>query len=217
MEKRLAGKASVGGRLLVIAGLGLLSYLGTVVLVKTIHDRDRLLTADEAEVAVCRARLPKLYAGLLKYEQKMGALPHESGVRFLAAPIIEGVLPNNFVNAMRLTCPGVSLEELGLGDLKWDEWWFDSNALDGSFSSYAGRDMQNFPLDKLDASEPLAACDNAYGPNHIDATHVLYADGSVRGLSLEDLIARGVLPGGAKSIPVGPSSPIDFLRMLSLD
>jgi len=44
---------------------------------------------------------------------------------------------------------------------------------------------------------------------------VLYSDGSVVTLQLEQLVEAGRLPADATTIPVGPTSPIPELAKLS--
>lgn len=197
--------------LLLGAGLGALALLQW-------QSRSEMEVAiDSAEVTGCRKNLVEIYKGLMAYRSKNGEMPRARGVRFLAAPVLEGVWMQSQASSNRLTCPAVPLEDLGTPAPRWDRWWVSPEAVDGSYSSYAGRDMVSFPSEELGPKDVLVACDNAHGPNHLDLTNVLLGDGVVRSLSLQQLIDEGVLPKGTKSIPVGPDSPVESLRKLSLD
>ena len=105
------------------------------------------------------------------------------------------------------------------GQIPWDEWWVDLEIIDGSYSSYAGRDTKRFPLRKFPGSgrEPLIADDNDGGMNHQTTTNVLYADGSVQTFELADLQTEGVLLQDEDLLLVGPDSPVEDLTKLSLD
>jgi hypothetical protein len=194
-----------------LAGLVILGLAATF-LVPNIVEK---LGAAEAEL--CRGNLERCYEAQIRYRAKWDRWPQESGVAFLAAPFAAGAVEPTHENALALTCPGVAREILTIGELPWPEWWTDLERIDGSWSAYAGRNMERFPLHGLSASEPVAACDNDGGRNHLDATHVLYADGSIRTLSLEQLKREGILNGDETVLTVGPDSPIEDLRKLSLD
>ena len=62
----------------------------------------------------------------------------------------------------------------------------------------------------------LMADDNDGGMNHATTTNVLYTDGSVRTFELFKLREEGLI-GDEEDLLVGPDSPIDDLRKLSLD
>ena len=77
----------------------------------------------------------------------------------------------------------------------------------------------NFPVEGFpgNGDEPLAACDNDGGMNHMDLTNVLHADGSIRSFSLKELKAEGVVAPDEVLLKVGPDSPVEDLRKLTLN
>ncbi len=86
----------------------------------------------------------------------------------------------------------------------------------GSPSAYAVRDLAAFPLAArgFDAAEPLLACNGNARPKHPPELHVLYADGGVRTLTLQELKADGVVPPDTDVVFAGPDSPVPDLRKL---
>src|SRR6185503_17199024 len=104
---------------------------------------------------------------------------------------------NTKTSAQKLTCPGVDIGGLAIGQIDDPEQWFANlDSIDGDYSSYAGRDTKNFPLRKFPGSgkEPLVADDNVGDPdqgNHRTTTNVLYADGSVGTFELFELREKG--------------------------
>jgi hypothetical protein len=83
-------------------------------------------------------------------------------------------------------------------------------------SAYAVRDLEAFPLAApgFDAGEPLLACNGNARPRHPPELHVLYADGSVRTLTLQELKADRVVPPETDVVFAGPDSPVPDLRKL---
>jgi hypothetical protein len=83
-------------------------------------------------------------------------------------------------------------------------------------SAYAVRDLEAFPLAAtgFDAAEPLLACNGNARPKHPPELHVLYADGGVRTLTLQELKADGVVPPDTDVVFAGPDSPVPDLRKL---
>ena len=178
----------------------------------------------DSETQSCIENLRAIHAGLVAHHREHGALPELGGVRLLAALIAEGTWENTEENARRLTCPGVPLEDLALGSLEPTAWFADLGQVDGSFSSYAARDLVAHPLDRFPGPAfqdgvrvVLAACDNHLGPNHEDVTNALLLDGSILSYELDREIELGNLLEGTERIPVGPDAPDAFveLRVLS--
>ena len=172
---------------------------------------------NEAECTVCRINLRMCHRGLEAYREEKGHWPPERGVAFLVAPWAEGTMVQTPHSAGRLTCPGVDVDTLAIGELPREEWWVDLDRVDGDWSAYAGRDPVKFPIVGPLGSEVLAACDNHPTQNHLDVTHVLYADGTIGTFSLEDLKRQGIVPEDADRLVVGPDSPLEELRGLTLD
>ena len=177
---------------------------------------------DQAKVTACDANLREIYKGLLSYQINHKRLPKKenAGVRFFAILIASHTWENTEMSAKKLTCPGVDIGALSCGDLPPEEWFADLDLVDGSYSSYAGRDTMSYPLRSLKSGkEALVADDNDAEDemNHRTATNALFADGSVKGFQLFDLEQEGIIDREAGYVSVGPDSPIEALQKLSLD
>jgi len=175
---------------------------------------------DAGKLTACKANLYEIYKGLLIYDQKHGDLPKHSGVRFFASLIADGVWDNSKSSAVRLSCPGVKNSALAIGAIEDPTQWYSQlDAIDGEYSAYAGRNMKEHPLRKFPGSgkEVLVADDNEPEMNHRTTTVVLFADGSVGTYELKDLHENGTLAAEQEVLPVGPDSPIEELRKLTLD
>ena len=172
---------------------------------------------DQAKVTGCRANLTEIYKGFLMYEAKFKRLPKKSntGVRFFAILIESGTWENSETSANKLTCPGVDVGVLTIGDLPEEEWFSDIDLVDGSYSTYAGRNCEEHPLRKFPGkgTEPLVADDNDPEMNHRSSTVVLFADQSVQTYELYDLQNEGVI-GEDEILIVGPESQLEELRKL---
>ena|SRR5689334_11062244 len=195
---------------------------------------------DAAKVTACEANMSEIFKGMLLYQthnKTKDSIPTHSGVKFFAALIADGVWENTETAGKRLTCPAVSIGQLQLGEISNAEEWFKNlDSVDGAYSSYAGRD-QNATAGKagkggkadlcgrigqLPASgkQILVADDNCSKPgeqNHPQVTVVLYADGHVGTFQSMELHANGTLAKDEEILSVGPDSPIDALRCLSVD
>lgn len=174
---------------------------------------------DQARVTACGQNLREIYKGLLSYQIKFRRLPKKenSGVRFFAILIASETWENTPQSAEKLTCPGVDVGALTIGDLPGDEWFSELEMVDGSYSSYAGRDTMSHPLKKLSGKDVLIADDNDGGMNHASTTNVLYGDGAVRGIELYTLREDGTIDEEEEVLYVGPDSPMEALQVLSLD
>jgi prepilin-type N-terminal cleavage/methylation domain-containing protein len=175
---------------------------------------------DRADVTACQANMRAIYQGLQVHDQRHDDVPQHSGVAFFAALIARDVWESTETNAKRLICPGVKASALpGLQGLPEEEWFSDLDLVDGDFSTYAGRDLQNYPLRKFPGSgkEPLVCDDNDPEMNHKTTTVVLWADASVTTYELVELREEGILGEEDEVLLVGPDSPVDRLQKLSLD
>lgn len=178
---------------------------------------------DAGKVTACKANLQEIHKGLMIYNTKFQRVPDQSGVRFFASLISRGVWENSKPSGLKLTCPGVDIGALTIGSIdNTDEWFGNLEVIDGDYSSYAGRDCKGFPLRKYPGSdkEPVVADDNVGDEtegNHRTTTCVLYASGSVGTYEIFELQEKGVVDKETKVLVVGPDSPIEELRKLSLD
>ncbi len=174
---------------------------------------------DAAEVTACKANMGEINKGLILYKTKFKRVPKESGSRFLASLITSGTWENSETSAKKLTCPGVDLSALSVGDLPPTEWYSDLELVDGRATSYAARDLKEYPLRKFpgSGSEALVADDNDGGKNHRTATVVLWADGAVTTYEIALLREEGIVDEEEEILIVGPESPVEELQRLSLD
>lgn len=171
-----------------------------------------------SEVSACEQNMQKIYQGVMLYRTKYDRLPSESGVRFFGQLYSRQAVNPSKANAEMLSCPATDAGALATDGLPWEEWWSDLDLVNGDYSSYAGRDTKNYPLRKLDAAEPLLSDDNDYGVmNHDTTTNVLYADGAVQAYEVILLQEEGILGADERVLLVGPDSPVEDLRKLTLD
>jgi len=172
---------------------------------------------EEAKITGSRKNLQDIYGGMLGYEIRYSRLPSDSGVRFFACLIYKGVWENTPASARKMTCPGVDIGALSVGDLPPEEWFADKDMIDGSYSAYAGRDTKQFPIRKLSGKDAWIATDNDPEMNFRTTTLMLRGDGSVDRLEISTLVDEGILTLGEEYLAVGPDSPHEMLRKLSLD
>jgi prepilin-type N-terminal cleavage/methylation domain-containing protein len=178
---------------------------------------------DAGKVTGCKANLQEIHKGLIIYNTKYQRIPDQSGVRFFASLITKGVWENSKPSAMKLTCPGVDIGALEIGTIEnTDEWFGNAELINGNYSAYAGRDCKQFPLRKFPGSDkdPIIADDNegdGTEGNHRTTTCVLYASGAVGTFEIFELQEKGVVDKETSVLVVGPDSPVEELRKLSLD
>jgi len=155
---------------------------------------------DADDVMVCRERLRTIHRALVERARETGEPPSKRGEALFDSLVSDGTWPDDEEHRTLLSCPGAGVAE-------------------GARSGYAGRDVaaHPFPAFPTGGDEVVMACANRGGMNHDGVTNVLYADGSVVTLVLERLVERGRLGAGAATIPVGPDSPLEELRALTLE
>ncbi len=176
---------------------------------------------DAGEVQACRANMQEMYKQMINYKGKYKKAPTGNGVRFFGELYSKGCFEQTEASARRLTCPAVDvgfLEPEALGIPRVD-WFKDLGEVNGGYSAYAGRDTANFPMRKFPppGAEPLVADDNDPEMNHRTTTNVLLGDGTVATYELFELREQGVLTPEEEVLIVGPESPVEELRKLSLD
>jgi prepilin-type N-terminal cleavage/methylation domain-containing protein len=214
---------TLAARRAVRAGFTLIEMLAVIMIIGilAVFLLPRITDAiDEAKVTACRANMGEIYKGLMLYKTRLDRVPDKSGVKFFAEVVNKDILEYTKAAAKKLTCPAVETSALaglaGKGEL---DWFKDLEAIDGTYSSYAGRDCAHFPLRKFPGSgkEAILADDNDPDMNHPGTTLVLMADGSIERYEVAKLKESGVLGPDDVHLPVGPDSPIEELRKLSLD
>lgn len=175
-----------------------------------------------AEVTACQSNLQEIGRGLIEYRTKYNRLPSGSGVAFFASLISDKVWDADQSTSKRMFCPAVDRSVLTPEQegLPLKDWFKDAKQLDGSWSTYAGRDTKRNPLRKFPGVETdaLVADDNDPFANHGTTTNVLWGNGAVIALELLDLQRDGTIPDveDIEFIIVGPDSPDERLRALSL-
>lgn len=177
---------------------------------------------ERAEVTACQANLQEIGRGLIEYRTKYQRLPKGSGVGFFSSLISDRVWEPEQSTSKRMFCPAVDRNTLTPSQegLPLQDWYKDAAQVDGSWSSYAGRDSEHaikkFPGSE---SEAIVADDNDGGANHGTTTNVLWGNGTVFALELIDLKKDGTVPDVEEIdfLSVGPDSPVEALRKLSLD
>lgn len=175
---------------------------------------------DAAEVTACSKNMQNIYQGMTNYKVKYKRAPKYSGVQFFAELIKSGVWEGTAADAKTLTCPGVEISALpGIADLPEEEWYSDFEAINGDYSSYAGRDTREYPLKKFLSGKtvPLVADDNFGGMNHRTGTNVLHSDGHVETYELYLLAEEGILMEDEDMLFIGPDSQVEELRVFTQD
>jgi prepilin-type N-terminal cleavage/methylation domain-containing protein len=172
---------------------------------------------EQAKITASRKNLMDIYQGLTTYQAKFQRLPSESGVKFFAVLISKGVWENTKASAKKLTCPGVDIGALAIGDLPPEEWFKDLDAVTGEYSAYAGRNCKEYPLRRIEGSECWIATDNDPEMNFRTTTLVLMGDGTTDSIEISDLQDQGILAADEEYLAVGPDSPYPMLQKLSLD
>ena len=178
----------------------------------------------QGKSTACRSNMEQIKRGFLEYESKYSKIPSQSGVGFFASLITDKVWRPTVKNTKTLTCPAVQLNFLtpGMDEIPTEDWFATANreAIDGGWSSYAGRDLRRHPLRGFSGrgKTALVADDNDPEGNHDTTTNVLWDDLSVRALELIDVQREGLLDESEEVlfIPVGPDSPVEGLQTRSL-
>jgi len=183
-----------------------------------------LQAVERAQVTACQANLRAISTGMVQYRTKYERGPRASGVAFFTSLISDKVWPADQASTKQLFCPAVerSFLEPDQQGLPLADWYKDASQVNGAWSSYAGRDTRRHPLRQAVGSAPeteaVVADDNDPEANHGTTTNVLWGSGAVFALELIDLQADGTLPNDdtITFIEVGPDSPVESLRKLSL-
>jgi len=177
------------------------------------------------KVAACEQNLKRIGEGLtaynVKYQDK--GWPTESGVKFFASLITDGVWEPTAGNSKRLTCPAIAAKQLPPYfeyELELEDWFLRENKelINGDFSTYAGPDRSRTRLRKFPASGKtvLMADDNDGEANHDTATIALMGNLSTFRFELITEQDKGTVPVDATYIRVGPDSPVEALQNLTL-
>jgi len=176
---------------------------------------------EQGRVTKCGNNLDQIGQSLLLYKNNRakGRWPKEGGIRFLLTLYKHNEITGR--EAEVFICPGTAdINDDGpSGELgsAYDDW---ANITSDSIS-YAGRDVEAYPIRGADdASQVLAADDNEFAPNHANATNVLYGNGAVVPFDLfidgADILVE--YPEYKDlGLPVGPESPWEPLQVLRID
>lgn len=166
-----------------------------------------------SDVQTCKKHMTAIYKGWVALERQAGQLPRGPGPAMIAGLIADGIWENTDAYRKMLTCPGP-----GAHALPQVIDFTQTDSLGNESSAYACRNQEDYPLAQFPAgganNEPILACDNANGMNHDGVMNVLYTDGSITTLHLDQEIERGRLPAETTTIIVGKESPIEDLAKL---
>ena len=179
-----------------------------------------IMTAfQQSRVTACRANLQEIHKGLTVYQTKYDRMPSYDGAKFFCCLISDKVWENTEQNAKRLTCPEVQYNALpNLIDRDAEEWYADIDDVDGDSTAYAGRSKDHpFRNRSISGKEVLVADDNDPENNHATTTLALMGDGSVREYEIVELQKKNLVDEEMDWLEVGPGSPLDELKKLSLD
>jgi prepilin-type processing-associated H-X9-DG protein len=141
-------------------------------------------------------------------------------MRFLLRMHKAGLITGN--NSETFICPGTSdsndLGASGEPGSSYEDW----ENIDPESISYAGRDVEAFPIKSSDTSTVIIGSDDNDGrANHKFVTNILYADGHTESFDIKSDKAdeiRSAFPDVEKNgLPVGPDSPYEPLRVLRGD
>ncbi|MFT4542540.1 MAG: prepilin-type N-terminal cleavage/methylation domain-containing protein [Planctomycetota bacterium] len=175
---------------------------------------------DRTNVTACKVNMRNIGQGLLQFKSTYGHMPPESGARFVTSLVTKEIWENTPTSVEKLTCPGIETSSLiGIAGIKKEDWYAEKDLIDGSFTSYAGRDMKehSFRRFPISGKEAMVADDNDPDNNHRTATVVLWGDLSVREFELLVLKEEGLVMEEETFLLVGPESPVEALQKLSLD
>ena len=200
----------------------ILAVMAIIALLVTFLGPKIIEAKDKANVVACKSNLLEIYKGFITFEERAARLDSfidEPGVRFFLKLWRYEEWEHTEQSAKKLSCPGVGRDKLpGLQGRKAEQWFDDWDALDGSYSAYAGRDIKTYPLKRMSGKEPLVCDDNDGGEmNHRLQTNVLMGDGSIKELDISILRIEGVIDEKEENILVGDQSPVELLRKFSLD
>lgn len=177
---------------------------------------------DQAKVTACKANLGKIGQGLLAYRGKYSRYPKRGGVAFFTALVSDEVWDATQQDSKKLTCPGVEdnwlepyNEEIPMAD-----WYVDKNRVGPGWSSYAGRDIKQYPIrsstQKNIGREALVSDDNDGGGNHRTSTCVLYGDYSVNVIEIVEERDAGNATPEDEWVVVGADAWREDLQKLSI-
>lgn len=185
--------------------------LGVVFVPKLLRGKGEDPRHDVADdVSICRDRQRAIHRALVAYtSQDEGRLPTSRGPALLAELFASGILEDTEEDRTLMACPGPGAAPLAEGAN-----WMDPTGVGAQHTGYAVRDLDVHPLTKYPTGgeQPFLACDQANGGNHASVLNVLYADGSVRTLHLQQLIEQELLPAGTTALELGPDAALEALR-----
>ena len=162
----------------------------------------------------CKQNLHKIYEMLLQYKKRHHGWPRQGGVRFLLAPTKDSsIWEGTQTEIGYYFCPSVRSESEGYRKaLEAEDWPPPLDQLTSEDTSYAGRDIKNFPRIRSSNLEPLASDDNEGGSNHPGSMNVLFGGGMVQEFLYQDWKDKGLIDPEADTVEVGPESPIKLKK-----
>ncbi|MED5330330.1 MAG: type II secretion system protein [Planctomycetota bacterium] len=212
MDQRKSAGFSLIEILVVIAIIGMLVGIGTAAVQNAM---------ESGRVTKCQANLREISQAMTMYVQRnRNRWPRdETGIRFLLLLYNHRQISGK--NAEVFLCPGTGdFNDLGASGetgSSYDDW----ENIDSADISYAGRDMESYPIRGGSMEEMIIASDdNEFGPNHKAVTNYAFADGSVHSYDL-------FLDGGDlleqypeledEGVQIGSGSPVERFQVLRID
>ncbi|MFT7540478.1 MAG: prepilin-type processing-associated H-X9-DG protein [Gammaproteobacteria bacterium] len=171
--------------------------LGLLLASKFLGDEGEDPRHDFAEtVKDCVENQRAVYSALVRHAREQGSFPAAAPGDVIDMLISSGILGDTIEQRALFTCPGS-------GD--------DPNL-------FVLRDIEAHPLESFPSGGgiPILTCPQSGHEGHKGILNVLFADGSVRTLSLELLKEQGHIPVDTTDITPGPNSTVSLLRVFPL-
>ncbi len=168
---------------------------------------------DRAHVVACQKNLKEIGASIQLYKGSHdNRFPRTSGIRFFLEPWAKHEIEHNERYAKIYLCPGDQNSYVVDPDTK-EFLLEDIDSVDSTVTSYAGRDVRNYPLKSTKlGSQAIVSDDWEFGPNHPNTMNVLYADLSFKGYNIRDDFEMD-----PNTLEVGEDSESEILQVLTID
>ncbi|GEM_PF-1045479 len=207
-----------------VAGFSLVEFLVVITLIGLLmtYGFSTMQAARELSgESKCQDNMQQIGSAMLLFKdmRNKSRWPRESGMRFLLKLHQVGEVTGRAADIF--ICPGTQDFNDGGASGEPGSSYEDWDALNSADISYAGRDVDAYPLrGGKDADFVIAADDNEFGNNHSKVINVLYGDGSVQpwNLFMDGAEILSAYPEMQDSgVPVGAESPVELLQVLRVD
>jgi len=168
---------------------------------------------EKANAVLCQNNLKEIFNSITMFKMERNYYPKESGVHFFLAPWHYKILEQDPKNAKIYVCPGDEnlLQRISGEYAEISQALEDWDSFSSEYTSYAGRNQKDHPLDfRSPAGEAIVCDDDEGGLNHANQVNVLFLSGAIDRVLLTDL------PEGEVFL-VGEDSPIELFRVIAND